>query len=103
MPANTDLAGEVRAIRRAVESAHPREEKVSTSVDLPLSSSAKQALLYAAEASHGMGHRHIGTEHLLVGLLKDEASLASRILRERGLRLGPIETQISGGGVTPQS
>ncbi len=41
----------------------------------------------AAEESERLSHKHIGTEHMLLGLLREEKSVAAEILRERGLRL----------------
>ena len=43
-------------------------EKVSTSVDLPLSHECKRVLAYGAEEAERLNHKHIGTEHLLLGL-----------------------------------
>jgi ATP-dependent Clp protease ATP-binding subunit ClpC len=57
---------------------------------LPLSLEAKRVLAFAAEESERLGHRHIGTEHLLLGLLREENSIAAEILYDRGLRLSDI-------------
>jgi ATP-dependent Clp protease ATP-binding subunit ClpA len=103
LPEGTDLVAEADAVRSAVEAARPRDEKVSASVDLPLSASAKQALSCAADQSQKMGHLHIGTEHLLVGLLRDDESLASGLLRSRGLKVDEVESRIRVGSITPQS
>jgi ATP-dependent Clp protease ATP-binding subunit ClpA len=73
------------AIRKEIEAAHGMHEKISASVDLPLSLSAKRVLSLAADESEKLGHRHIGTEHLLLGLLKETDSLASRALIARGV------------------
>ena len=56
-----------------------------TAADLPLSHASKRVLAYAAEESDQLDHRHIGTEHLLIGLLREEGTLAATILRELGL------------------
>jgi len=56
-------------------------EKVSTSVDLPLSNECKRVLAYAAEEAERLGHKHIGTEHLLLGLLREENALPRRSFR----------------------
>jgi ATP-dependent Clp protease ATP-binding subunit ClpC len=56
-------------------------------VDLPLSHECKRVLAYAAEEAERLSHKHIGTEHLLLGLLREEKCFASEILHERGLRL----------------
>jgi len=69
-------------------------EKVSTSVDLPLSQECKRVLAYAAEEAERLSHKHIGTEHLLLGLLREEKSFAAEILHERGLRLSAIREEL---------
>src|SRR5437867_10936503 len=49
----------VESIRREIESRTTFGDKVSASVDLPLSGSAKRVLSYAADESELFGHRHI--------------------------------------------
>lgn len=71
---------EVEAIRKQVEEHTTIREKISTSVDLPVSEEAKRVLIYAAEEAERLSHKHIGTEHLLLGLLREETSFATRIL-----------------------
>src|SRR5712691_10202786 len=85
----------VESIRREIESRTPLRDKVSASVDLPLSSSAKRVLSYAADESERLGHRHIGTEHLLLGILREDKSSAAEILYERGLRLNQIRDDLN--------
>jgi ATP-dependent Clp protease ATP-binding subunit ClpC len=80
----------VEAIRHEIEKRAILRERISTSVDLPLSVEAKRVLAFAAEESERLGHRHIGTEHLLLGLLREEHSIAAEILYERGLRLSDV-------------
>ena len=65
-------------------------EKVSTSVDLPLSNESKRVLNYAADEAERLRHKHIGTEHLLLGLLREEKCFATQILEERGLKLALV-------------
>jgi ATP-dependent Clp protease ATP-binding subunit ClpC len=69
-------------------------DKIHASVDLPLSPSAKRVLSYAADESERLQHRHIGTDHLLLGILREEKSAAAEILHERGLRLNHIREEI---------
>lgn len=82
--------GSVESIRKEIEGRTILRERISTSVDLPLSLEAKRVLAFAAEESERLGHRHIGTEHLLLGLLREENSIAAEILYDRGLRLSDI-------------
>ena len=64
--------------------------------DLPFGEEARLALVAAAREARGFGTRQIGAEHLLLGLLHSETSLAARMLRERGIRLEPVRAQIGG-------
>src|SRR6266852_5283534 len=68
----------------------------STAVDLPLSDECKRVLAYGAEEAERMGHQHIGTEHLLLGFLREEGSRAALALRQAGLELSSLREQIAG-------
>ena len=85
----------VESIRKQIEAHTTVREKVSTSVDLPLSHECKRVLAYAAEEAERLSHKHIGTEHLLLGLLREEKSFAAEILHERGLRLATIREELA--------
>jgi len=80
---NRFLRSEVASIRKQVESQTTTREKTSTSVDLPLSNESKRVLAYAGEEAERLAHKHIGTEHLLLGLLREEKCFAAQILVER--------------------
>src|ERR1700739_1721133 len=85
----------VESIRKQIEQRTIVREKVSTSVDLPLSNECKRVLAYAAEEAERLSHKHIGTEHLLLGLLREEKCFAAEILHERGLRLSTIREELA--------
>src|ERR1039458_4484579 len=70
-------------IRRRVDERSSRRPPTSTAVDLPLSEAAKRILKHAAHEADRLANKHIGTEHLLLGLL-DEDSLAAQLLHEGG-------------------
>ncbi len=84
----------IESIRKQIEGRTTVREKVSTSVDLPLSQECKRVLACAAEEAERLQHKHIGTEHLLLGLLREEKSFAAEILHERGLRLSTIREEL---------
>ena len=86
---------QVEAIRKQIEDHTIMREKVSTSVDLPLSNEGKRVLAYAAEEAARLSHQHIGTEHLLLGLLREENSFAAQLLKERGIMLSQIREELS--------
>jgi len=62
-------------------------ERVSTSVEIPFSAETKRVLQYASEEADLLHHAHVGTEHLLLGVLREERSVAASILRRHGLTL----------------
>jgi ATP-dependent Clp protease ATP-binding subunit ClpC len=84
----------VEAIRKDVESRIVLRPRHPQTIDLPLSIEAKRVLAFAAEESERLANRHIGTEHLLLGLLREENTLASEILYERGIRLPDIRSEL---------
>jgi ATP-dependent Clp protease ATP-binding subunit ClpC len=85
----------IESIRKQIEGRTTIREKVSTSVDLPLSQECKRVLAYAAEEAERLSHKHIGTEHLLLGLLREDKCFAAEILHERGLRLSTIREELA--------
>src|ERR1700748_140941 len=85
----------VESIRKQIEGHSTIREKVSTSVDLPLSHECKRVLAYGAEEAERLNHKHIGTEHLLLGLLREVKCFAAEILHERGLRLSTIREELA--------
>src|SRR5689334_11839233 len=83
------------SIRKEIERRTTIREKGPTSIDLPLSDECKRILAYAAEEAERLNHRHIGTEHLLLGILREEKCVAAEILHERGLRLNAIREELA--------
>jgi ATP-dependent Clp protease ATP-binding subunit ClpC len=81
-------------IRKEVESRSPYREKVPTSLEIPLSSESKRVLAHAAGEAERMLHNYIGTEHILLGLMREEGSVAAGILGERGMRLAEVREDI---------
>ena len=86
----------VESIRKQIEGYTPRGEKVSTSVDLPLSQECKRVLAYGAEEALRLNHKPIDTEHLLLGLLREKKCFAAQLLREQGLTVYSVREQVQG-------
>jgi len=82
-------------LRKEIEGRTLVRERVSTSVDLPFSQESKRVLNNAAEESDRLSHKHIGTEHILLGLLREERCIAAEILRDHGLRPGMVREELS--------
>ena len=92
-------AGEM--IRRQIDAHTTIREQAPTSVDLPLSDEFKRILAYAAEEAERLAHNHIGTEHLFLGLLREEKCFAAEILHEQGLRLASVREEFARSVETP--
>ncbi len=85
----------VESIRKQIEEHTTIREKVSTSVDLPLSNENKRVLAYAAEEAERMTDKHIGTEHLFLGLLRDEKCFGAELLRACGVTLSSVREELA--------
>ncbi len=81
-------------IRKEIEGRTVYREKVSTSVEIPFSAETKRVLQFAAEEADRLLHNYIGTEHLLLGILREERSVAASILMEKGMRLHTVREDI---------
>ena len=60
-----------------------------------LSSKAIRIVMFAQEEARKLESAIVGTEHLILGILKDEFGIAAKILKERGLDYNPIKSQIA--------
>ena len=80
-PGESNVEPEIRA---EIERRITRGEQISVSVEVPLSAECRTVLTLAGESSERLGHRQVDTEHILIGILRVEASLAAQILTARG-------------------
>jgi len=55
---------------------------------------AQRALVYAQEEAKNMGHNYVGTEHLLLGLLREDAGIASQVLKSLGITAEKVRSQV---------
>ena len=82
-------------IRSEIERLIKRGKPFATSVEVPLSDESKRILNFAGEEADRFSHRHIGTEHILLGILRLPDSLAAKLLLARGARADAIRQQIA--------
>lgn len=73
--------------------------------DIPFTPRAKKALELATEEARGLGHNYIGTEHILLGLLREEEGIASQVLFSLGVDIKKAKNEIAAllGGVSESS
>lgn len=86
------------SIRQQIESEaavrNQGQPKLPTSVDLPLSNESKRVLAYSAEEAERLRDRHIGVEHMLLGLLREQGTFAAKLLEKNGLELNAIREHL---------
>ncbi|MBZ5641643.1 MAG: ATP-dependent Clp protease ATP-binding subunit [Acidobacteriia bacterium] len=87
--------GSIESIRKEIEQRITIRERISTSVEVPLSQESKRILNFATEEAERLGHKHVGTEHLLLGILREEKCFGAEILQERGLRLTALREELA--------
>ncbi|MDP2471833.1 MAG: ATP-dependent Clp protease ATP-binding subunit [Candidatus Palauibacterales bacterium] len=82
-----NLAADLDELLRLVEE-NVRPGKASASIgELPYTTRAKKVLEYAMAEARELNHSYVGTEHLLLGLLREEKGLAAKVLGELGIGL----------------
>lgn len=62
--------------------------------DIPFTPRSKKALELSAEEARALGHNYIGTEHILLGLVKEGEGMAYRVLLNLGLDLGKLRNEV---------
>jgi len=85
----------VESIRKEIEEHTTIRGKVSTPIDLPLSDECKRILAYGAEEADRLSHKFIGTEHLFLGVLREQGCFGAKLLTDRGVSLDGARSQIA--------
>jgi len=85
---------DLRKIRAEVERIVGTGENVMLLGEIPFSPRAKKVLELAVEEASNLGHYYVGTEHLLLGLLREEEGVAARVLENLGLKLDIVREEI---------
>lgn len=71
-----------------------RHEKLPETTDIQLSASCQRTLSHAVEEADRLSHDHVGTEHVLLGLLHEGHSIAAEVLAERGVTIDGVRQAI---------
>lgn len=82
-------------VKRAVEALLPPRERYATTVELPFSDETRRILQFASEEAESLGHNYVGTEHLLLGVLREEKSIAATLLIEKGIFYDEVRREIA--------
>lgn len=89
-----EMGIDLKKIRVEVEEiVEPGPSKV-TMGQLPWTGQAKNVLEFSMEESCDLGHNYVGTEHLLLGLVKENEGIAARVLLSNGVLLDDAREQV---------
>jgi ATP-dependent Clp protease ATP-binding subunit ClpC len=87
------LGIDLEAVRQRVEEVTGRGEQ-ARSGHIPFTPRAKRVLELALQESQSLGHDYIGTEHILLGLIRQGEGVAAQVLSELGADLDPAREQV---------
>ncbi|HHT9117050.1 MAG TPA: ATP-dependent Clp protease ATP-binding subunit [Candidatus Hypogeohydataceae bacterium YC38] len=89
---NLDI--ELKKIRMEVEKIVQTGPDLVSVGQLPFTPKVKKVLEYAMEEAKNLGHNYIGTEHLLLGLLREHEGVAAQVLLNLGVRLEDVREEV---------
>ena len=88
-----NLGAELNKVRSAVEFIIGRGERMVVG-DINLTPRAKRVIELAVEEARRLGHNYIGTEHLLLGLVREGEGIAAGVLESLGVNLDKVRAQV---------
>ncbi|MCC6417308.1 MAG: ATP-dependent Clp protease ATP-binding subunit [Gemmataceae bacterium] len=89
---NLDI--DLRKIRLEVEKIVQAGPDMVTMGKLPQTPRAKKVIEYAIEEARNLNHNYVGTEHLLLGLLREQEGVAAQVLINLGLKLEDVREEV---------
>jgi len=100
-----NLNVDLRRVRLEVEKLVKSGPEMVTMGKLPQTPRAKRVIEYAIEEARNLNHNYVGTEHLLLGLLREQDGVAAQVLMAMGLKLEDVREEVLnllGAGVEPE-
>ena len=88
-----NLGVELNKVRSAVEFIIGRGERMVVG-DITLTPRAKRVIELSIEEARRLGHNYIGTEHLLLGLVREGEGIAAGVLESLGVNLEKVRSQV---------
>src|SRR5512147_487671 len=89
-----NLDVDLRKVRLEVEKLVKAGPEMVTMGKLPQTPRAKKVIEYAIEEARNLNHNYVGTEHLLLGLLREHDGVAAQVLRNLGLKLEEVREEV---------
>jgi len=88
------LGVELAKVRTAVEFTVGRGDSTTSPSEITLSPRTKKVIELAIDEARKLGHSHVGTEHLLLGLVREGEGIASGVLESLGVSLEKVRHQV---------
>ncbi|MBT7657521.1 MAG: AAA family ATPase, partial [Phycisphaerae bacterium] len=85
---------DLRKVRLEVEKLVKSGPDMVTMGKLPQTPRAKKVIEYAIEEARSLNHNYVGTEHLLLGLLREQDGVAAQVLMNLGLKLEDVREEV---------
>ena len=89
-----NLGVDLKKIRLEVEKIVKSGPDMVTMGKLPQTPRAKKVIEFAIEEARNLGHNYVGTEHLLLGLLREHDGVAAQVLMNLGLKLDEVRGEV---------
>ncbi|MHC5058784.1 MAG: ATP-dependent Clp protease ATP-binding subunit, partial [Planctomycetota bacterium] len=89
-----NLDVDLEKVRTEVEKRVKHGPDTHTMGQLPFNQEAKRSLDYALEEARSLSHKYVGTEHILLGLLREEEGRAAEVLTALGLKLEAVRREV---------
>src|SRR6476659_5302605 len=89
-----NLDVDLRKIRLEVEKIVQSGPDMVTMGKLPQTPRAKKVIEYSIEEARNLNHNYVGTEHLLLGLLREQEGVAAQVLMNLGLKLEDVREEV---------
>ncbi len=89
-----NLDVDLRKIRHEVENIVQSGPDMVTMGKLPQTPRAKKVIEYAMEEARNLNHNYVGTEHLLLGLLREQEGVAAQVLMNLGMKLEDVREEV---------
>ena len=89
-----NLGVDLRKVRMEVEKLVKSGPEMVTMGKLPQTPRAKRVIEYAIEEARNLNHNYVGTEHLLLGLLREQDGVAAQVLMNLGLKLEEVREEV---------
>jgi len=89
-----NLGVDLRKVRLEVEKLVKAGPEMVTMGKLPQTPRAKKVIEYAIDEARSLNHNYVGTEHLLLGLLREHDGVAAQVLRNLGLKLEEVREEV---------